>query len=46
MEISRQAAADLSVRNLITSMRLLSAYEWPDFVEAASLVNDALCRHP
>ena len=43
MEIGRQAAADLSVRNLITSMRLLSAYEWPDFVEAASLVNQALC---
>jgi cyclic beta-1,2-glucan synthetase len=46
MEIARQAAADLSVRNLITSMRLLSAYEWPDFVEAASLVNHALSRHP
>jgi len=46
MEIGRQAAADLSVRNLITSMRLLSAYEWPDFVEAASLVNHALSRHP
>jgi cyclic beta-1,2-glucan synthetase len=46
MEIVRQAAADLSVRNLITSMRLLSAYEWPDFVEAASLVNHTLSRHP
>ena len=46
MEIGSQAAADLTVRNLITSMRLLSAYEWPDFVEAASLVNHALCRHP
>src|SRR6185437_5517348 len=45
-EIGRQAAADLSVRNLITSMRLLSAYEWPDFVEAASLVNQTLARNP
>ena len=45
MEIARQAAADLSVRNLITSMRLLSAYEWPDFVEAASLVNQSLRRN-
>ncbi|MEO8537453.1 MAG: phosphorylase, partial [Betaproteobacteria bacterium] len=46
MEISRQAAADLSVRNLITSMRMLSSYEWPDFVESASLVNHTLARHP
>ena len=45
-EIARQAAADLSVRNLITSMRLVSAYEWPNFVEAASLVHQALCRSP
>ena len=44
-EIARQAAADLSVRNLITSMRLLSAYEWPVFVEAASLVHAALARN-
>jgi len=46
LEIARQAAADLSVRNLITSMRLTSAYEWPDFVEAASLVNQTLARNP
>ena len=45
-EIARQAAADLSVRNLITSMRLVSAYEWPAFVEAASLVHEALARAP
>ncbi len=45
-EIGRQAAADLSVRNLITSMRLVSAYEWPHFVEAASLVHQALCGNP
>ena len=45
-EFARQAAADLSVRNLITSMRLVSAYEWSDFVEAASLVHRALCRNP
>ncbi|HEX2391022.1 MAG TPA: hypothetical protein VHL33_08060, partial [Casimicrobiaceae bacterium] len=44
-EIARQAAADLSVRNLITSMRLVSAYEWPVFVEAASLVHEALARN-
>ena len=45
LEIARQAAADLSVRNLITSMRLVAAYEWPDFVEAASLVHQALARN-
>ena len=45
LEIARQAAADLSVRNLITSMRLVSAYEWPDFVEAASLVHQELARN-
>ncbi len=45
-EIGRQAAADLSVRNVITSMRLVTAYEWPDFVEAASLAHQALCRNP
>ncbi len=44
-EIGRQAAADLSVRNVITSMRLVTAYEWSDFVEAASLVHQALCRN-
>ena len=46
IEIARQAAADLSVRNLITSMRLVTAYEWPDFVEAASLVHQQLCASP
>src|SRR5512132_793000 len=46
LEIARQAAADLSVRNLITSMRLVSAYEWPNFVEAASLVHQELARNP
>ena len=45
-EIARQAAADLSVRNLITSMRLMSAFDWRDFVESASLVHKELSGNP
>jgi cyclic beta-1,2-glucan synthetase len=46
LEIARQAAADLSVRNLITSMRLMSAFDWRDFVESASLVHQELSENP
>ena len=46
LEVDRQTAADLSVRNLITSLRLISSFEWQKFVEAVSLVHDALCAAP
>jgi cyclic beta-1,2-glucan synthetase len=46
LEVDRQTAADLSVRNLITSLRLISSFEWQKFVEAVSLVHDALCSAP
>jgi len=46
LEVDRQTAADLSVRNLITSLRLISSFEWQQFVEAASLVHEALCAAP
>ncbi|HTN50234.1 MAG TPA: glucoamylase family protein [Burkholderiaceae bacterium] len=46
LEVDRQTAADLSVRNLITSLRLISSFEWQQFVEAASLVHRALCAAP
>jgi cyclic beta-1,2-glucan synthetase len=46
LEVDRQTAADLSVRNLITSLRLISSFEWQQFVEAASLVHQALCAAP
>ena len=46
LEVDRQTAADLSVRNLITSLRLISSFEWQQFVEAVSLVHRALCEAP
>ncbi|MGH6623455.1 MAG: hypothetical protein ACREBN_05760, partial [Burkholderiaceae bacterium] len=46
LEVDRQTAADLSVRNLITSMRLISSFEWQQFVEAVSLVHEALNAAP
>jgi cyclic beta-1,2-glucan synthetase len=42
-EHQRQAASNVTVRNIITSMRLLSDIHWPEFVESVSLV-DALLR--
>jgi cyclic beta-1,2-glucan synthetase len=41
-EHADQVADNLTVRNIITSMRAVSAYEWPDFVESVSLVDDCL----
>jgi len=45
-EHAAQIAANLTVRNIITSMRTLSAYDWPQFVEDASLVDKCLRVHP
>lgn len=45
-EHAGQIAANLTVRNIITSMRTLSAYDWPQFVEDASLVDKCLRVHP
>ena len=42
-EHQRQASSNVTVRNIITSMRLLSDIDWPEFVESVSLV-DALLR--
>jgi len=41
-EHQQQAAMNVTVRNIITSMRLMSAFEWPDFFEGVSLVDEAL----
>ncbi|HEY8036616.1 MAG TPA: glucoamylase family protein [Methylobacter sp.] len=41
-EHAAQIAANLTVRNIITSMRAISAFEWPQFVEDASLVDTCL----
>ncbi|MET0497820.1 MAG: glucoamylase family protein [Steroidobacteraceae bacterium] len=41
-EHQRQGAANVTVRNIITSMRLISDVNWPDFFEEVSLVDAAL----
>ena len=42
VEHQRQAAMNVSVRNAITSMRLISWADWSEFVEAISLVDEVL----
>jgi cyclic beta-1,2-glucan synthetase len=41
-EHQRQGASNVTVRNIITSMRLISDVEWPEFVESVSLVDELL----
>ncbi|UYF99008.1 GH36-type glycosyl hydrolase domain-containing protein [Halomonas sp. GD1P12] len=38
----RQGAANVTMRNIINSMRLVSSIDWPDMVERASLVDARL----
>jgi cyclic beta-1,2-glucan glucanotransferase len=38
----RQGSSNVTVRNIITSMRLISELEWSEFFESASLVDEAL----
>jgi cyclic beta-1,2-glucan synthetase len=38
----RQAASNVTVRNIVTSLRHISSFEWADFVEGVSLVDRAL----
>jgi cyclic beta-1,2-glucan synthetase len=45
-EHGRQASAQVSVSNIITSMRLLSTLDWRDFFESVSLVDRVLCKDP
>jgi cyclic beta-1,2-glucan synthetase len=42
IEHQRQAAMNVTVRNVITSMRLVSAFDWADFFESVSLVDATL----
>jgi cyclic beta-1,2-glucan synthetase len=42
MEHQRQAAMNVTVRNVITSMRAMSTFDWPDFFEDVSLVDEVL----
>ncbi len=41
-EHTAQSMANVTVRNIITSARLMSAYHWPDFFEQSSLVDQLL----
>ncbi len=41
-EHQRQAALNVTVRNVITSMRAISWFEWAQFVESVSLVDEVL----
>lgn len=42
LEHQRQAAMNVTVRNVITSMRLISWFDWAQFVESVSLVDMTL----
>src|SRR3989440_3824955 len=42
----RQAAAQVTVGNVITSMRLLSTLDWKDFFETVSLIDPELAKDP
>jgi cyclic beta-1,2-glucan synthetase len=41
-EHQQQAAMSVSVRNIITSMRLTSSFDWQTFIESVSLVDEVL----
>ena len=45
-EHQREAAAQVSVANVFTSLRLCSTLDWTEFVEAVSLVERVLLRDP
>ncbi|MBF6606333.1 MAG: hypothetical protein IVW53_12195 [Chloroflexi bacterium] len=42
LEHQRQATMNVTVRNVITSMRLISWFDWAKFVESVSLVDEVL----
>ena len=45
IEHQRQAAMNVTVRNVITSMRLISWFDWSRFVESVSLADEVLQAH-
>ncbi len=46
LEHQRQAATQVTVGNIITSMRLLSTLDWRDFFESVSLIDPLLKNDP
>jgi cyclic beta-1,2-glucan synthetase len=45
-EHQRQAATQVTIGNIITSMRLLSTLDWRDFFESVSLIDPLLGKDP
>ena len=45
LEHQRQATMNVTVRNVITSMRLISWFDWAEFVESVSVVDEVLRTH-
>ena len=45
-EHQAQGAANVTVRNIITSMRWMSSIDWPEFFESVSLVDEVLRTAP
>ncbi len=45
-EYQSQTASSVTVRNIITSMRLISNIDWADFFESVSLVDTVLRQNP
>ena len=43
LDHQHQATMNVTVRNVITSMHLVSWFDWAEFVESVSLVDDVLC---
>lgn len=43
---SRQAAANVTMRNLVTSLRHISDYAWEEWFDHVSLVDKLLAAHP
>ena len=42
LELQSQGAANVTVRNVITSMRFMSVFDWESFFESVSLVDETL----
>ena len=45
IEHQQQGTMNVSVRNIITSMRLISAFDWTEFFESVSLVDEILRKN-
>jgi len=45
-EHQRQGASNVTVRNIITSMRLMSDVDWAEFFESVSLIDETLASSP